>query len=183
MSAGVLFTDSVADRVLYHEVKTRGSDGRLVLAGVQIKNGQKILSGFGGKSQEGETEVQTAAREVLEEIFDINPSAFLIEYVVRLIRNKPFIRTSPDWCFFVCSFQDLFEIYCLIQQPNFTYKSPEEFLAYLLLQRKPQANAEISYFCLLPAEEVPIDKGFLQDLLLAKPTPDSQIGQDNNSGQ
>lgn len=46
------------------------TDGRYVLAGVQRK--KRVLSGLGGSRMAGETYIQTALRELVEELFEIH---------------------------------------------------------------------------------------------------------------
>ena len=68
-----------------------------ILAGYQPKHGK--WSGFGGRSLEGESSLQTAFREVCEELFGISPRTEVIEEMIECI-NPEFLSESENYTLF-----------------------------------------------------------------------------------
>jgi hypothetical protein len=94
-------------------------DGRSVLSGYHPKLNR--LSGFGGKCHEDEEPLETAVREIVEEIFglfDISQECSL--ELSSCIRNIP--KNNADYILYIESETRLFEMAYILQKNN--YVSP-----------------------------------------------------------
>lgn len=129
------------------------TDGNLVLAGLQIKNGEYILSGLGGRKENQEQLLDCAIREVYEELFHVKdvPHDLIDETVCRYI-PKQFIQNG-DYMMYVYSLWDL-EDFCRlayhygIVSPVYDYMPTN--VSDLIFRRLVNAEAEINRLCLLP---------------------------------
>jgi hypothetical protein len=152
MNAGCLFTDH-----------------RHVLAGFQPHKPKKIISGFGGKGQEGETPFQTAWRETLEELFEL-PSPTIQQLIDEIMHMIPYEQAylNGNYSIFVYSFQNLLELLRIcetrhIQSPLYDTFPTELF--ELILYRNPKPTSEVQQITLLPAVmTTQLDPYFLQDI-------------------
>jgi hypothetical protein len=144
------------------------TDNRHVLAGFQPHKKEKIISGFGGKGEEGETSIQTAWRETLEELFEFPSDVIggLVEEIGLKIKYfKTF--TNGNYTVFVYTFQQLFEILCMIEEKELQSPLYDTFpteLFELILYRKPKLTSEVQQITLLPAAMHILDPYFVRDI-------------------
>ena len=157
-AAGVLFTD-----------------GAQVLAGFQPLKEAPTISGFGGCREGKETIRETAFRELLEELFEPEPT-FNIKPLIRVLKERykkdPIIRKS-SYRFLVLPFRELTAILALVKAIGLSsqvYTTIPTTIADLIKKRKPLPTSEISTLMLLsrtattgPTDEA-IDPHFLEDL-------------------
>lgn len=132
------------------------TDDRYVLAGYQQTKTLPKLSGIGGARMSGETPVQTALRETVEELFDIVkvPRSLLEELEV----NVPPRRIVQNHSYqLVCyTFEDLEMILLILAERGLKTPLYDTFprnIYELLFQRKVRKEAEISHLALLPFVE------------------------------
>jgi len=138
------------------------TDGKFVLAGL---NRHGDISGFGGKKIATETPVVTATREVIEELFDIQPTRQLIDIIMNKLEFDNLI-SRENYSMFVMNFHDL-ETICdavmksLIKSPIYE-RMPLNVLD-LMMDRK--GGKEIKEVFLLPAyTNFDFDGLFLNDI-------------------
>lgn len=138
------------------------TDGARVLGGYQTKTGK--ISGFGGKSIEGETPIQTALRETLEELFGV------VEVPAELIDKLPVSEHRieyPQYTCFIYSFTDLERFLrrskrCLVRSPF--YEEFPETIGDLLFCRTAKGAGEVGELYLLPAGNTPVAGSFRRDM-------------------
>jgi hypothetical protein len=140
------------------------TDGKQILAGYQPKG--PYISGLGGSRENGENYHQTAIRETVEELFDVNPSEELI-YQLQSIPYSRRLMNGP-YVVLVYSFADLntFIQICSIhiKESRLYEKFPASFLD-LIINRKLIDTSEVQQLYILPFNtELHIDKNFLKDL-------------------
>ena len=142
------------------------TDGKFVLAGI---NREGDISGFGGKKIAAEIPVVTAIREVLEELFEIQPTNQLIKIIMDKLEFDNLIARD-NYSMFVMSFNDL-ETICdtvmksLIKSP--VYEHIPLSATGLMLNRK--GGKEIKEVFLLPAvKNIDFDGVFLNDIIAFK---------------
>jgi hypothetical protein len=143
---------------------------RYVLAGYQQTKTIPKLSGIGGAKLSGETPVQTALRETVEELFDIEkvPRCLLQELEV----NVPPRRVVQNHSYqLVCyTFEDLELILMILASRGIKttlYDTFPKTIHELLFQRKVRKEAEISHLALLPFVEHQGKNPLVCPLLLA----------------
>jgi hypothetical protein len=157
-AAGVLFTD-----------------GTQVLAGFQPLKEEPSISGFGGSREGKETIRETAFREVLEELFDPEPT-FDIKPLIRVLKERykkdPIIKKS-SYRFLILPFRELTAILALakaIGMRSQVYTTIPTTAADLIKKRRPLPTSEISTLMLLSrtattgSKGEAIDPHFLEDL-------------------
>jgi hypothetical protein len=136
MAAGCLFTD-----------------GKHVLAGLQQKNGNLVLSGFGGKIEPtDECTIDAAIRETLEELFHIEVPPEIVRYI--MVHNLPQNQfQNGDYRVHVYSFWDLVDFLHICQGFGVVsplYDSIPTDILSLIQKRKILPEAEIKELSLLP---------------------------------
>jgi len=143
------------------------TDMNSVLAGY---NSHKLeITGIGGKKKGDETPRQTAIRETIEELFELEeiPNELLEFLLINLTFSTVFSRGG--YSTYVMDFQyDLEVIFNGLQmypvKSRVYYELPET-LADLLLKRKNDVNAEFSHLVLLPfASTIDIAGCFVNDI-------------------
>lgn len=131
------------------------TDGNHILAGYQPHKKFPCISGIGGHTEEGETYLQTAYRETIEEIFDVAFTQIppgLIDTLIRKMAPKE-IHSKKGYVLVRFTFQDLEKFLKLcrksgLQSPLYS-KIPKNL--FQVIQRRMQApTSEISALCLLP---------------------------------
>lgn len=143
-----------------------------VLAGFQPNKKTPSISGFGGKRHGTETFTQTALRETLEELFDVNPvSVHLIELIEINLKPKGVLKQkTKEGLYYTIhyTFEDLKLIlnfassYC-VDTP--LYEKWPTNVQRLIFYRKMEKSSEISQLCLLPfIENITVDENFKKDL-------------------
>lgn len=141
------------------------TDGKFVLAGI---NQVEDISGFGGKKIGTETPVVTAIREVLEELFEIEPTHQLIDIIIDKLQFDHLI-SRDSYSMFVMNFHDL-ETICdavmksLIKSPLYD-RMPLNVMD-LMMDRKGGIIKEVF---LLPARiNLDFDGCFMNDIYAFK---------------
>ena len=130
------------------------TDGHLVLAGYQPHKTKPYVSGIGGAKLEGETYLDTALRETLEELFGLETIPQELQNDLKtILRPKKFLLEN-GYANFLCSFDDLSRIVQLlsnysIQSPLYEYL-PIDLMEILFRRNRSDPYAEISHLCLLP---------------------------------
>jgi len=160
------------------------TDGNYVLAGVQRKN--RCISGFGGVRIDGETYIQTALRELVEELFeihDLNPTAY--EELALVVVSKTLFDNG--YINLVYSFKDL-ELFLRILEKYEACVNSKMYIAFplsineLIFGRSPLESSEISYLALLPIIDYDkrvgyIDPVFFNDMASVVADPTKHIGE------
>jgi len=144
------------------------TDGKHVLAGYQPHKKNPTITGIGGTCKEGEEPFNTAIREMLEELFELEkiPSHLLDEIKLLIPRKK---LVLDNYTMFAYSFEDLHLIMHIICKHN--CKSPvyDELpitLLDLISDRKWYSRRqEITDLALIPlVSNINIDKAFINDV-------------------
>lgn len=136
-----------------------------ILAAYQPNKKRPHISGFGGKRMNDETFLQTAIRETVEELFDVEvPQKLLRTLTQTMCPTKVVLRGS-----YVCviytfdQLMDILEI-CKKTLEKTIYPVFPETLEDLMLKRQPKITSELSHICLLPlVGGLQIDPLFLED--------------------
>lgn len=131
------------------------TDGRLYLAGYQPMKKKPCISGIGGHMEEGETELQTAIRELIEELFEINPVPKSVQKDIEIYVAPQKIVRNLSYTIFQYSFNDLETILKLMKQYDLKsplYNSFPLTVADLVFHRLSPTNTlpEISHLVILP---------------------------------
>jgi hypothetical protein len=164
------FRKKSKDKFIYPEYGNyRGSgciftDGKHILGGYQKKGSQSYISGIGGKTKDEESYIQTAIREMIEEILeakDVPPKLIkIIEETVQpghIYRNRFYINV-------VYSFEDLVNILKIIHKNGIKtnlYKSFPKTINDLVFNRIIPNSAEITHLCILPLVKHDLDYDFV----------------------
>ena len=138
-----------------------------VLAGYQPHKSTPCITGIGGTRNEGEYALQTAWRETLEELFNINPDKELITIInLNIIHKK--LCVIDNYYILTYTFEDLELILQLLNKKNITSNLYDTFpstIYELIFNRKIDSKNEISHLCLLPLKEnVIINNDFIKDI-------------------
>jgi hypothetical protein len=164
-----LISTSIMDTSIQYT--TAGSfftDGNLVLCGYQRDKSINNISGFGGKKElMDKTYIETAIRETLEELFNINPDKELITIInLNIIHKK--LLVIDNYYILTYTFEDLELILQLLNKKNITSNLYDIFpltISELIFKRKLDSTNEISQLCLLPLKEnVVINNDFIKDI-------------------
>ena len=139
------------------------TDGNRVLAGYQTKT--RKIGGFGGKSQDGESRVETALRETVEELFGV------IDVPAELISKLPVSQNYieyPEYTCFVYNFEDL---QTFIRRAGRYINSSPLYTVFpttvweLLQNRIFSDSAEVGELYLMPTGKFTVSRAFERDLL------------------
>lgn len=127
----------------------------------------RTISGLGGKREEGETYMQTALRELIEELFEVKPSSILLWTLEDVVKPKKVFLTG-SYVNVLYSFEDLEMIltfakyYCKNSSLYDTF--PTNYTA-LITERKKNVSSEIGQLALLPFEkDICITLDFIKDI-------------------
>jgi len=143
-------------------------DKNLVLAGYQPNKDLAYISGIGGHREDGEAFQQTAFRETLEELFNVNsfPKG-LLEKIENTIVPQRIIKNEM-YAFIVLTFKDLEEILRICKRYRLktpVYKQFPLTLNQLIFNRLFDPDAEITHFALIPMiKNISIDPHFVEDI-------------------
>lgn len=145
------------------------TDGKFVLSGVQKYNNKYIISGIGGKRENGEPIGYTAIRELIEELFDvkyIHPELLLKISEIYPYKMKYFKKIS--YMLYAYTFDNLSEILKLAEEYITTTSLYETFpknINDLIINRIPRKKTEIITFVLLPViYNLTISNHFINDI-------------------
>ncbi len=136
------------------------TDGTHVLAGYQPRRG--ATTGFGGKREEGEEPLETASRELLEELLGLTkgPKTNIFSKWTRLTAD------DADYVLFTCSFAHLEEILLHVDDSPY-YKVRPTNITDLILRRTAPEDAEVGALALIPLAG-PLHDELLEDMRLWK---------------
>jgi hypothetical protein len=148
---------------------------QFLLAGYQPRKQRPVLSGLGGKREEGEEFWTTALRETVEELFELStvPPGW-IEQIQCSVPHKGFLKNG-DYVSVLYSFDDLqkiLEILKTLQCQSELYEEfPTNLLALLFNRKQLEYPAEVSHLTFLPlvlhAVDTPfVSSDFLKDMRL-----------------
>lgn len=143
------------------------TDGKTILAGYQPNKKVPILSGFGGKLEPNEIPIETAWREVIEELVGIEVPRTLVETLQEHL--VPYDRFEKDgYIAFVYSYTMLEKFLEICQtsgaQSPFYTVFPLT-LSELIFNRKTIISQEITTLCILPVvQPLIIDTYFSSDI-------------------
>lgn len=147
------------------------TDGKHVLCGYQPQKKSPGISGIGGMKEIGETYLETAFRETVEELFDIKtlPRDLLPELLHTLHPRK--MKMSKGYIQVLFSFEDLTLFLKICKKKGVIsplYSKVPKTLGELIQQRQVSSSAEISHLCLLPVVkhegDIFVNPCFLEDL-------------------
>ena len=141
------------------------TDKKLVLAGYQFRHGKGVLDGIGGTREEGETAIETAFRETLEELFDIVPSAALVAEMRRSFKPRSKFQTGQYICF-VYNFKILEKMMVFLKGHGLRsplYKVFPVTITELLFNLRIRPT-ELTHLSLIPfVDELSFEEHFLKD--------------------
>lgn len=147
------------------------TNGTHILAGLQQKGNKHIISGIGGKCEPNECVNETAIRETIEELLNIQSVDIkLIREICDTIKPKHrFINNN--YGILVYDFDQLIVLLHIVHKyyqfdfTNSTYVTFPLNLTDLLFYRNVSTSSEISILCLLPiTQNINIDKYFVSDI-------------------
>lgn len=159
-----------------------------ILAGYQKTTSIPILSGIGGKREEGETPTQTALRETLEELFGIRYITPHLLTSLELLFTPHKIIQNRNYFLLTYSFEDLERILYFLE--SYRLQSPlfdtfPRTITELLLNRKVIETSEITHLAILPLVNHPlqspyISPAFLKDMKLILGGADAAHSQEED---
>jgi len=143
------------------------TDGKLILAGLQYKQGQLMISGIGGKRNEGETDHETAMRETIEELFNVDNVSK--DFINLLIVELPVTKICGTYTYtiYVYSFDDLQKLLSIAQTKikSTIYETHPLSISDLLFKREYNSQAELPILCLVPvSQNLSFDSYFVEDI-------------------
>ena len=141
------------------------TDKKLVLAGYQFRHGKGVLDGIGGTREEGETAIETAFRETLEELFEILPSAALVTEMRKHFKPRSKFQTGQYICF-VYNFKTLEKMMVFLKGQGLRsplYKVFPVTITELLFSRRIRPT-ELTHLSLIPfVDDLSLEEHFLKD--------------------
>jgi hypothetical protein len=147
------------------------TNGKYILLGFQSRN--HLMSGIGGKRKDGEDTVQTAFREVIEEIFGIRD---VLSECIEKCKNRiiPVSAFSRDkYHVYVLTFEHIFDIVNVLNETGCGKDSPyfevlPSRIDELLFNRNAYASCEVPYLSLIPLvcarNKFRVDKDIFEDI-------------------
>ncbi len=145
------------------------TDKTYVLAGLQVKNERKLISGFGGMALEQEESIHAALRETVEELVGLFDVPQIIDELFLHCMPQRFFQNGP-YLLLQYSFEDLEDMLKIIRGYNVQspyYATFPLTVQDLLFHRKKDKEAEIQALALLPLEDgMQLDNAFLSDIAL-----------------
>jgi hypothetical protein len=139
-----------------------------ILAAYQPNKKYSHISGLGGKREANETYMETALRETLEELFDLEAPLNLIQRIKdTLIPRRILLEGS-----YVCIVYDLDQLVEILFLCNESLRQLDLYpggcpltVEDLILKRSVMSRSEVSHLCLLPLiNSLKIDRFFLKDI-------------------
>jgi hypothetical protein len=147
------------------------TNGTHILGGYQPNKQAPCISGIGGKREGCEEFVQTAMREMLEEMFGIYARPDFVTALMAIPYDRLLI--SGDYISLIYSFSSLEKILVELVRLNAVSSMYNEIpltLNDLILKRLGGVDSEISHLCLLPVVKHPrgtpyIENCFMKDII------------------
>ena len=147
------------------------TNGIHILGGYQPNKQAPCVSGIGGKREGGEEFVQTAMREMLEELFGIYARSDFVAALMAIPYERLLI--SGDYISIIYSFSSLEKILAELVRLNAVSAMYDEMpltLNDLILKRSFGKDSEISHLCLLPVVKHPrgtpyVENCFMKDII------------------
>lgn len=153
------------------------TDGKYALAGYQQNKGRPSISGLGGSKKNGETFMDTALRETLEELFEVYDIEQKLLKELKAISPRRLYQ-SDDYVSVIYSFDDLQRFLTILKRSTkvkatVLYKIFPKSVYELIHNRVIVSTSEISYLMLVPLlKHKPgnpfIDPLFLKDIATVK---------------
>lgn len=126
-----------------------------------------VISGVGGKRNEGESPQETAMRETIEELFDIEEvSKDLINSLTCELPVMKMLVTNT-YTNYVYSFEDLNKLLAIVRTHINTplYETFPLTVSDLLLNCKYNSRSELPILCLVPiSQNLTFDQYFVNDI-------------------
>jgi len=146
------------------------TDGKMVLGG--YNNHSFYITGIGGKKKGNELPYQTAVREMVEELFEIEEIPEDLLTHLENILNFDTLIGSKYYDTFVMSFDVLKKITGVVNQfsvKSKVYDTIPESIMELIFMRKQVENAEFTHLVLVPCMyNVALDKNYMSDIYAFK---------------
>jgi hypothetical protein len=146
------------------------TDGKLVLAG--FNHHRFCITGIGGKKKDNETPVQTAVREMLEELFELDGVPDSLKKTIMNVLTFDNVMSNQTYTVFIMNFNDLQRVCREVFATNCPSKVYDEIpltISDLLLKRKILRDSEFSHLSLLPCVyNISLDQNLLSDIYFFK---------------
>ena len=118
---------------------------------------KKMISGLGGKPLGGETTLETALRETIEEMFGLTPTHWLLHGLLGFYSNRRAVLNG-SYTMYIFSFKDLVDFMAIVA--GFMGESPYYYtfprtMPELILHRYTPTGAEVSDLALVPVIKEP----------------------------
>ena len=161
------FTNLFNEQYTLENFKAAGClfTNKIHVLGAWQKKSQTI-SGIGGKREEGEIYLQTALRELVEELFEVKPPETLLYTLQNIVKPKKVFLTG-SYITVEYSFDDLEMILTFVKyycKDTTLYNTFPTTCIALIMDRKI-VSSEIGQLVLLPFEKtLTIDAGFIKDI-------------------
>lgn len=148
------------------------TNGSLYLAGYQPHKKVPCIHGIGGHLKEGETELEAAIRELIEELFEIHPAPDSLRREIELHFPPRKVHTIHSYTVHMYTFDDLEDMLRRMQKYNLESKLYESFPTTVtdLIFKRNTSNcrmAEISHLTILPFVSHPNDTQLVSPQLLS----------------
>jgi len=145
------------------------TDGKNVLAGFQPNKPDATITGIGGKRENNETYLQTAIRETVEELFDMESVPFNLIQEIELTLVPQQVFQNGSYIYVVYSFKDLEKLLKIVKKYQIksrVYEAPPLTVSSLVLERLQSVSAEIQRLMLIPiSKRLPQPGSISSDLL------------------
>lgn len=138
-----------------------------ILGGVQQIKKEKMISGFGGKREKSdESYYHTALREMIEELFEIKPTADVIQKCMIIKPDNVIYFDKCKYVMLVYNFKHLNTFIMILHDCKLTSKMYEQFPTNVeeLMFNRLNVSSEISNICLLPLETTKCNNYFMKDI-------------------
>ncbi len=139
------------------------TDGTHILAGYQPHKAKPGINGLGGHKESGETYLQTAFRETVEELFHVETSAIPSKLLPTLIQTlvPTRVKLKNDYVLVHFTLDQLLVFLRLVKASGLTsplFPTLPLTLLDLLQKRRHDPKAEVAVLCLLPVIKHPLSK-------------------------